>query len=115
MGANKQNVYIGNDEVDRVLMGIPKDHKHVRTMLEIRNKRLILQEATIASIVRAFTTLKTHPTLHGVELRKRTCETRKNGYAAHQLLESEKSSDDVILEMHHIMQQFTTHILKAEG
>jgi hypothetical protein len=76
----------------------------MRTILEIGNKRLILQEATIAGIVRAFTTLKTHPTLYGIELRNNPCEKRRKGYAEYQLLESNRSSKDVITEINDITQ-----------
>ena len=98
-----ETITVGNDQVDRVLMGVPKDHAHVRTVIEIGDTRLILQEATIAGIVRAFTTLNTHPTLRGIELVQRKCEHRKEGFAAHQLLASDKPSEDVCIEIRAIL------------
>ena len=80
-------------------MGIPNGHRHIRTIIEMENETLILQEATIASIVRAFTNLKTHPKLYGIELLKRKCQDKKEGYAEFQLLESNKMSKEVISEI----------------
>ena len=92
-----------NEDVKRVLMGVPKEHRHIRTIVEIRDELIVLQEATIAAMVRAFITLKTHPSLDVVELVKRACENRKTGYAKDQLLESDRASEEVILELTRII------------
>jgi hypothetical protein len=92
-----------NEDVERVLMGVPREHRHIRTIVETKDELFVLQEATIAGIVRAYITLKTHPTLDGVELVTRACEDRKRGYAKHQLLESERVSAEVISELSRVL------------
>ena len=94
-----------NEDVHRVLMGVPQEHRHIRTVLDARDDVVILQEVTIASIVRAFITLKTHPTLCGIELVQRSYDERKEGYAKHQLVESEKGSEDVVSELSQIVKE----------
>ena len=54
-----------NEDVKRVLVGVPKSRQHMRTVIETVDEQYIFQEATIASIVRAYISLKTHPTLSG--------------------------------------------------
>jgi hypothetical protein len=94
-----KKLMIRNKDVKRILMGFPKNHRHLRTMIEVGNERYILQEATIANIVRTYITLLTHPALEGIELLTRKCKDRKKGYALYQLLESNKSSEDVVSEI----------------
>jgi len=92
-----------NEDVARVIIGIPKKHRHIRTIIETENESYIFQEATIAGIVRAYITLKTDPTIFGVELVGKRCEERKEGYAKYQLLESGKPTEKVISELSQIL------------
>ncbi len=53
---------IRNDEIETVLIGVPKGHKHLRVCMKLKNNSaMIFQEATIANILRAYITLKAHP------------------------------------------------------
>ena len=92
-----------NEDVERVLMGVPKEHRHIRTIVETKDELFVLQEATIAGIVRAYITLKTHPLRDGVELVRTVCDDRKRGYAKQQLLESAKVSGEVVSELSRVL------------
>jgi hypothetical protein len=96
--------YMRNDQITRILMGVPMRHKHIRTVIELEDKSFILSEAVVSGIVRAYITLKTHPRLFGVELVQTICEDGKKGYAKCQLLESDTTSEDVISELSQIIE-----------
>ena len=53
---------IRNEDIETVLIGVPKGHKHLRVCMKLQdNSAMIFQEATIANILRAYVTIKTHP------------------------------------------------------
>jgi len=53
---------IRNEDIETVLIGVPKGHKHLRVCMKLKdNSAMIFQEATIANILRAYVTIKTHP------------------------------------------------------
>ena len=80
---------IANEEVVRVAIEAPEGHRHLRTtMLLSDGTELVFQEATMANIVRAFVSLKTHPNRTSVILEGRHLESPKPGFATWQLLES---------------------------
>jgi len=88
--------YYPNESVRRVLLGVPKGHKHLRLIIEFSDgETLILSEATLANIVRAYVTVKTHPSISAVELRCSRVERRKEGYAEYQLLEVERDQKEI--------------------
>ncbi len=79
---------ISNADVKEVFSEIPEGHRHIKTKIILHdNTELLFQEATIANIVRAYITLKTHPQKISVRLRGRKLEDKKKGYAEWQLLE----------------------------
>lgn len=81
---------IRNEDIKEVVIEIPEGHKHVRTRMALRSgETLIFQEATIANILRGFTTVKTHPTRRRVRLVGRwiASNEKKEGYAEWQLVE----------------------------
>lgn len=81
---------ITNEEVKRIIAEIPEGHKHLRTTVELQDgQTFTFQEATMASLVRAYIAVKTHPVVTNVHYTGRKLATRKNGYAEWQLLESE--------------------------
>jgi len=93
---------IRNEDVDKVLVGVPEGHKHLRVCMKLKNGSvLVFQEATIANILRAYITVKTHPSVRTQELQMKTlaAELRKEGYAAHQLLEVPKENEDMEREL----------------
>ena len=93
---------IRNGDVDRVLIGVPEGHKHLRICLKLKNgSLLILQEATLANILRAYTTIKTHPVIRAQELEMKTLKSEaiREGFALHQLLETSRKSEDIEKEL----------------
>ena len=53
---------IRNEDIETVLIGVPKGHKHLRVCMKLKdNSAMIFQEATIANILCAYVTIKTHP------------------------------------------------------
>jgi len=87
---------IANEDVRRLLVGIPEGHQHLRVLLETEEgERFFFCEATMANLVRAYINIKTHPQKRALELTRQTHQTRKNGYAPDQLLETD--SEDEIL------------------
>ena len=79
---------IRNEDIKEILVEIPEGHKHVRTKITLQdNTELVLQEAAIANITRAYITVKTHPQKESVKLKGRQLTDKKYGYAGWQLLE----------------------------
>ena len=99
---------IRNEDVNRILVGVPEGHKHLRLSMKLRNGLvLIFQEATIANILRVYTTVKTHPSIRAQELEMRTltADLRKDGYAVHQLLETPRKNEDVERELKELIER----------
>ena len=79
---------IANEEVKKLIAEIPEGHKHLRTTIELHDGRsYTFQEATIANLVRAYITVKTHPQRTTVRLLGGKLHVRKEGYAEWQLVE----------------------------
>ena len=67
---------------------IPEGHRHVRTTIVLRDgKELTFQEATVANLVRAYITVKTHPQLTKIRLTGKRVQSKKEEYAEWQLVE----------------------------
>lgn len=94
-----------NEDVRRLVAFIPGGHKHLRLLLELSDQALILQEATVAAIVRAYVSIVTHPLRRAVELRLTELEERKHLYARHQLIEAERSEAEVLEEAQHVWRE----------
>jgi len=81
---------ICNAEVAEIELSVPENHRHLRTTLRLAGgDELVLQEATVAALVRGYVAIKTHPVrqkvrLVGCELEE---DRRKQGFASWQLLE----------------------------
>ncbi|MDI3525318.1 MAG: hypothetical protein PWP60_504 [Candidatus Atribacteria bacterium] len=83
-----------NEDVQKIIVEIPENHKHIRTTIVLSNGiELVFQEATIANLVRAFLTLKTHPFSTKITLVGRKVSGQKEGYAEWQLLEIDQSPE----------------------
>ncbi len=79
---------IRNEDVRELIAEIPEGHKHLRTAIILNDDtEIVFQEATIANLVRAYITVKTHPKISKVKLKGERLTERKNGYAEWQLLE----------------------------
>ena len=79
---------IANEEVKELIAEIPEGHKHMRTTIALHDGRsFTFHEATIANLVRAYITIKTHPQRAEVRLIGRKLDDSKEGYAEWQLVE----------------------------
>lgn len=77
-----------NEDIKELITEIPEGHKHLRTTIVLQDgTEIVFQEATIANLVRAYITVKTHPTIKKVVLKGRRLSGKKDGYAEWQLLE----------------------------
>jgi len=97
-----------NEDVNKILVGVPEGHKHLRITMKLKNGlTLIFQEATIASILRVYTTVKTHPSIRAQELENTTltANLRKEGYAIHQLLETPRKNEEVERELKELLEK----------
>lgn len=97
---------IRNQDVDQVLIGVPKGH-HLRVCIQLKNESsLVFQEATIANSLQAYTTIKTHPTIRAQELRMEAFTTQplKEDFAIHQLLETSRKSEDIEEELRTLLE-----------
>jgi len=93
-------IVLRNEDVKRVLIGVPRGHKHLRVVIELSDgSKLVFQEATIANITRAYVSVITHPLRRGLELVGAKLEKRKRGFAEYQLVESSKDEESIIDEV----------------
>lgn len=96
---NNEYIHFRNSDIKSVTVGIPDGHRHLRTIIETDKGCFVFQEATVAAIVRAYTTIKTHPQLTGIRLTGNETPERKKGYASYQLVETGETSEKVTGEM----------------
>lgn len=76
-----------NEDVKGLISEIPEGHRHIRTTIIFTDgTEITLQEATVANLVRAYITVKTHPAATKVALKGERLEEKKEGYAAWQLV-----------------------------
>lgn len=81
-----------NADIAEIVLAPPHGHQHLRATIKLHSgEEIILQEATVANLVRAYVGIKTHPKrrscrLVGKELRE---GEMKKGFAEWQLLEKE--------------------------
>ncbi len=79
---------LSNSDIREIEISVPAGHRHLRTVLRLQDgERIVLQEATVANLVRAFITVKTHPQCTAIRLRGVQLEEKKEGFADWQLLE----------------------------
>lgn len=82
---------IHNEDIKELIIEVPDGHKHLRTRLVLQDgSELVFQEATVANLVRAYITVKTHPVINRIVLKGQRIKERKEGYAEWQLLEENK-------------------------
>lgn len=102
-------IFLRNADVARIIAGIPRGHYHLRLVIEARDgTRIVLHEATVAAIVRAYANIVMHPTRRALELVQACPETRKPGYARHQLVESPRGEEEVLDELEEVLGMKTT-------
>jgi hypothetical protein len=79
---------IHNEDIKELIAEIPEGHKHLRTTIVLQDgTEMVFQEATIANLVRAYITVKTHPVKRKIILKGKRLDERKDGYAEWQLIE----------------------------
>ncbi|MCP4869763.1 MAG: hypothetical protein GY898_13710 [Proteobacteria bacterium] len=89
-----------NRSVHRVVVGVPEGHTHVRARIETSSGDVImLQEATLAALCRAYVDVTTHPRKHAVELVSASLTDGKDGFAQWQLLEAATAEEQLRAEL----------------
>ncbi len=79
---------VHNEDIKELIAEIPEGHRHLRTIMVLQDgTEFVFQEAAVANLVRAYITVKTHPSKKKVMLKGRRIEERKDGYAEWQLVE----------------------------
>ncbi|MCX7794842.1 MAG: hypothetical protein N2257_10645 [Thermodesulfovibrionales bacterium] len=81
-------MFLHNEDIKELIIEVPEGHRHLRTRLVLNDgSEIVLQEATVANLVRAYITVKTHPVINRVALKGQKIASRKKGYAEWQLVE----------------------------
>ena len=95
-----RTLMIKNEDIVSALLAVPEGHRHLRLALTTKDgDRIILQEAAVAAVVRAYVALKTHPVKQTVKMVSMTPEGLKKGYAKDQLIEVESEDAEVVREL----------------
>jgi hypothetical protein len=81
---------IKNSDVVELILAVPEGHQHLRATLRLADgSSIVLQEATVANLTRAYVTVMTSPTLTALRLEGRQVEAGlKEGYSPWQLIET---------------------------
>ncbi len=91
-----ETILYPNECVEEIIAGVPRGHRHLRLVIRFRDGRsIVLHEATVAAIVRAYVDVTTHPLRTGVRLLGVRLGERKRGYAEWQLLEANLDNEAV--------------------
>ncbi len=99
------NIYLRNEDMESAILAVPDGHRHLRLALTTKDGRtIVLQEATVAAIVRAYTTVKTHPQMRAVKLMSVQPHGLKEGYAKDQLIEV-AADEEVIKEITALLEE----------
>ena len=88
---NKRRV-LANADIAEIVLASPRGHQHLRATIKLHTgEEIILQEATVANLVRAYVGIKTHPQRRSYRLigRELAEAQKKKGFADWQLLEKE--------------------------
>lgn len=89
-----------NSDILKIVAFIPPCHRHLRLVLITRDQVVVLQEATVAAMVRAYIDIVTHPTRRAVEyIQVRLDKEKKPEYAEYQLIESNRAEIEIVNEM----------------
>lgn len=89
-------IRLSTQNVTQLLFSTPENHKHCRLVLKTdQSSTLVLSEALVAAIVRAYVTIKTHPKRSGIEMTTALISDGKPDFASWQLLETDKPDSDI--------------------
>lgn len=100
---DKQIKVYRNEDLEAVIAAIPRGHYHIRLAIITKDQVIVLHEATIAGIVRAYINIAAHPLKKAIALFRKELQVRKHGYAKHQLVEEELGEDAIISFMEEIL------------
>mgnify|MGYP000333042267 CR=1 FL=1 len=102
--SNKVKIY-KNKDVEKVIAFIPPGHRHVRLYIEFNDQRIIIQQATVDAIIRAYSSVALHPQRKAIELVKKKLSKyeRKEGFAEYQLIETSKKDEEIICELNKLV------------
>ncbi|MEJ2199531.1 MAG: hypothetical protein P8X63_00730 [Desulfuromonadaceae bacterium] len=90
-----QRQVLANADIAEILLAPPPGHQHLRATIRLHSgEEIVLQEATVANLVRAYVGIKTHPQRTSCRLvgRELTEAERKGGFALWQLLEEDEGN-----------------------
>lgn len=89
-----------NSDILRIAAFIPPCHRHLRLVIVAKDQTIVLHEATVAAIVRAYTDIVLHPTKKAIEYSqvKLDKSVRKPGYAEHQFIEVDRDEQEVVMK-----------------
>jgi len=85
-----QRRILSNADIAEITLAPPPGHQHLRATLKLQSgEEIVLQEATVANLVRAYIGIKTHPQTNSCRLvgRELSAAEKKREFAAWQLLE----------------------------
>lgn len=88
---NRQHI-LANEDIAEITLAVPEGHRHLRARISLfSGQEIVLQEATIANLVRAYIGIKTHPVTHSCQMIGQRMDpgATKQGYATWQLLEKD--------------------------
>jgi len=88
-----QQRILANADIAEIVLAPPPGHQHLRATIKLHSgEEIVLQEATVANLVRAYVAIKTHPQKTSCRLigRELSEGERKDGFAVWQLLEGEE-------------------------
>ncbi len=63
-----------NEDVLEIIATIPRGHYHTRFLIRFKDQEILLQEATVAALVRAYVLVSLHPLRRGLILRNKLME-----------------------------------------
>lgn len=86
-----------NCDIERIVAIIPTGHRHLRMIVEFPDQVIVLNEAAVAAIVRAYIDIITHPQRSSLELvvKRFRPEEIKPTYSECQLIESDTTEEEL--------------------
>lgn len=89
-----------NQDVLEIIAAIPEGHYHTRFILKLKDQIIVLQEATVAGLLRAFALTALHPTRKGIILKNKLVkQEKKHGFAKYQLIEIPDSEEEAVRQV----------------
>ncbi len=95
---------IRNRDVKKVLMGVPRDHEHMRVVFELIDGSIIVfHEATMENVSRGVVEVEMHPTRKAISLVGIELDEREKGYSRYQLIEEDKGESEIVEELTNLL------------